>query len=154
VSPFYFAGISREWASDRWTKKAPNIGKQLLFSFLTTEPNGVVEPPHNKAMPVLIRAKDEAEQWLEAPPRGPCSCRGRRPTMSSSCCRREKGDLKPGAAMNGRVLDRCSTEGCDPDPGLPCAGVRGGQLPDCQTVPQDPRTARARIPSGQIRFLP
>ena len=37
-------------------------------SFLTTEPNGVVEPLQDKAMPVLIRTKEEAEQWLEAPP--------------------------------------------------------------------------------------
>jgi putative SOS response-associated peptidase YedK len=26
----------------------PNVGKHLLFSFLTTEPNGVVEPIHEK----------------------------------------------------------------------------------------------------------
>lgn len=65
---FYFAGIWREWEGDRGTKKMPNVGKHLLFSFLTTEPNGVVEPLHDKAMPVLIRTKDEAEQWLEAPP--------------------------------------------------------------------------------------
>ncbi len=64
---FYFAGIWREWEGDRGTKKVPNVGKHLLFSFLTTEPNGVVEPLHEKAMPVLIRTRDEAEQWLEAP---------------------------------------------------------------------------------------
>ena len=34
---------------------------------LTTSPNGVVGPIHAKAMPVLIRTKDEAEQWLEVP---------------------------------------------------------------------------------------
>jgi len=65
---FYFAGIWREWEGDRGTKKAPNVGKHLLFSFLTTEPNCIVEPFHEKAMPVLIHTKDEAEQWLEAPP--------------------------------------------------------------------------------------
>ena len=27
-----------------------------------TGPNGIVEPIHEKAMPVLIRSKDEAEQ--------------------------------------------------------------------------------------------
>lgn len=64
---FYFAGIWREWEGDRGTKKVPNVGKHLLFSFLTTEPNAVVEPIHSKAMPVLIRTKEEAEQWLEAP---------------------------------------------------------------------------------------
>jgi len=30
--------------------------------------NGIVEPLHAKAMRVLIRKKDEAEQWLEARP--------------------------------------------------------------------------------------
>lgn len=47
---------------DRGTKKAPNVGKRLLFSSLTTDANGVAEPLHEKAMPVLIRIKDEAEQ--------------------------------------------------------------------------------------------
>jgi putative SOS response-associated peptidase YedK len=46
---FYFAGIWREWEGNRGTKKMPNVGKHLLFSFLTTEPNGVVEPIHEKA---------------------------------------------------------------------------------------------------------
>jgi putative SOS response-associated peptidase YedK len=32
--------------------KAPNAGKHLLFSSLTTAPNGVVEPLHDKAMTV------------------------------------------------------------------------------------------------------
>jgi len=64
---FYFAGIWRKWEGDRGTKKVPNVGKHLLFSFLTTEPNGVVEPIHGKVMPVLIRSPEEAEQWLEAP---------------------------------------------------------------------------------------
>ena len=30
--------------------------------------SGVVEPIHEKAMLVPIRTRDEAEQWLEAPP--------------------------------------------------------------------------------------
>ncbi len=65
---FYFAGIWRKWEGDRGTKKAPKIGKYLLFSFLTTEPNGIVDLLHEKAMPVLIRTKDDAEQWREVPP--------------------------------------------------------------------------------------
>jgi len=36
--PVYFAGIWREWEGDRGTKKAPNVWKHLVFSFLTTEP--------------------------------------------------------------------------------------------------------------------
>ena len=48
-------------------EESPNVGEHLLFSFLTIEPNGVVGPLHDKAMPVLIRTNDEAEKWLEAP---------------------------------------------------------------------------------------
>jgi len=50
--PFFFAGIWREWEGDRGTKKAPNVRRHKLYSFLTTAPNGIVEPIHNKAMPV------------------------------------------------------------------------------------------------------
>jgi putative SOS response-associated peptidase YedK len=52
--PFFFAGISRQWEGDRRTKKAPNVGKHKLYSLLTTAPNGIIEPIHNKAMPVLL----------------------------------------------------------------------------------------------------
>ncbi|CAO4148235.1 hypothetical protein DHODJN_12975 [Methylorubrum extorquens] len=37
-----------------------------LFSFLTTEANGVVGPVHPKAMPVLLTTKEECSTWLEA----------------------------------------------------------------------------------------
>lgn len=65
--PFFFAGIWREWVGDRGTKAAPNVGTHLLFSFLTTEPNGVVEPIHEKAMPVILDTPEKARQWLDAP---------------------------------------------------------------------------------------
>ncbi|MBE7246974.1 MAG: SOS response-associated peptidase family protein, partial [Actinomycetospora chiangmaiensis] len=38
-----------------------------LFSFLTTEANGVVGPVHPKAMPVLLTKPEEWATWLEAP---------------------------------------------------------------------------------------
>jgi len=31
---------------------------------MTTEPNAVVEPIHEKAMPVMLMTPDEVEQWL------------------------------------------------------------------------------------------
>ncbi len=31
---------------------------------MTTEPNGVVEPIHEKAMPVMLMTPDDVEQWL------------------------------------------------------------------------------------------
>lgn len=65
--PFFVPGIWREWTGDRGTKKEPNVGTHLLFSFLTTEPNGVVEPIHEKAMPVILTTPEQVRQWLDAP---------------------------------------------------------------------------------------
>jgi hypothetical protein len=48
--PFFFAGIWRPWTGDRGTKKVPNIGDHTLFSIMTTEPNAIVEPIHEKAI--------------------------------------------------------------------------------------------------------
>jgi putative SOS response-associated peptidase YedK len=62
--PFFFAGIWREWQGDRGTKKEPNVGLHRLYAFLTTEPNGVVEPIHNKAMPVMLMTAADVERWL------------------------------------------------------------------------------------------
>jgi putative SOS response-associated peptidase YedK len=66
--PFFFAGIWREWEGDRGTKAKPNVGRHKLYSFLTTAPNGVVEPIHNKAMPVLLMTPADVERWLEGAP--------------------------------------------------------------------------------------
>jgi putative SOS response-associated peptidase YedK len=44
--PFCFAGIWRPSTGDRGTKKMPNIGDHTLFSIMTTEPNGAVQPVH------------------------------------------------------------------------------------------------------------
>jgi hypothetical protein len=34
----FFAGIWREWEGDRGTKTIPDVGKHMVFSFLTTVP--------------------------------------------------------------------------------------------------------------------
>ena len=62
--PFFFAGIWREWQGDHGTIKHPNVGLHRLYSFLTTEPNGVVEPIHNKAMPVMLMTPEDVDRWL------------------------------------------------------------------------------------------
>lgn len=38
-----------------------------LFAFLTTEPNGIVAPVHQKAMPAILTTQEEVEAWLSAP---------------------------------------------------------------------------------------
>ncbi|MGQ3300959.1 hypothetical protein [Reyranella sp.] len=37
-------------------------------TFARTESDGIVGPIHENAIPVLIRTKDAAEQWIEALP--------------------------------------------------------------------------------------
>ena len=66
--PFFFAGIWRVWQGDRGTKKAPDVGLHRLYAFLTTEPNGIVEPIHNKAMPVMLTTPADVERWLNGTP--------------------------------------------------------------------------------------
>jgi putative SOS response-associated peptidase YedK len=43
------------------------VGEHLLYSFLTSEPNGIVGPIHPKAMPVILTTTEEYEAWLSAP---------------------------------------------------------------------------------------
>jgi putative SOS response-associated peptidase YedK len=45
----------------------PNIGDHTLFSIMTTEPNAIVEPIHEKAMPVMLMTPEDVEQWLQTP---------------------------------------------------------------------------------------
>lgn len=61
---FFFAGIWRKWQGDHGTIKAPNLGLQRLFAILTTEPNGTVQPIHEKAMPVLLMTAEDVEVWM------------------------------------------------------------------------------------------
>jgi putative SOS response-associated peptidase YedK len=63
--PFFFAGIWRPWYGDRGTKKAPNVGDHRLFSIMTTEPNGIVAPFHEKAMPVMLMTPEDVARWLD-----------------------------------------------------------------------------------------
>jgi putative SOS response-associated peptidase YedK len=62
-----FAGIWRPWTGVRGTKAEPVEGEHLLYSFLTSEPNGIVGPIHPKAMPVILTTPEEYEVWLSAP---------------------------------------------------------------------------------------
>jgi putative SOS response-associated peptidase YedK len=38
-----------------------------VYGFLTTSPNGVVEPIQPKAMPVILTTDEERDVWMRAP---------------------------------------------------------------------------------------
>lgn len=59
----WFAGIYvPQWESVR--KVRDGLETLDLYGFLTTEPNGVVAPVHQKAMPVILTTQDEVDRWL------------------------------------------------------------------------------------------
>ena len=61
--PFCFAGIWRPWTGDRGTNKTSNACDHTLFSIMTTDPNGVVEPIHEQAMPVILMTAERVDAW-------------------------------------------------------------------------------------------
>jgi len=63
---FAFAGLWTPWRGVRGPKSARVEGEHELFGFLTTEANAIVAPIHPKAMPVILTAPAEVDQWLEA----------------------------------------------------------------------------------------
>jgi putative SOS response-associated peptidase YedK len=63
---FAFAGIWTEFKGDRGTKSKPVPGPHLVYGFLTTEPNAIVEPIHPKAMPVILTTDEERDVWMRA----------------------------------------------------------------------------------------
>jgi hypothetical protein len=64
---FTFAGIWTEFKGDRGTKSKPIPGPHLIYGFLTTTPNAVVEPIHPKAMPVILTTPEECGMWMRTP---------------------------------------------------------------------------------------
>src|SRR5579862_3239855 len=64
---FAFAGIWTEFKGDRGPKSKPVSGAHLVYGFLTTSPNAIVEPIHAKAMPVLLTTDEERDVWMRAP---------------------------------------------------------------------------------------
>lgn len=53
------------WQSVRKVKDG--LTTDDLYGFLTTDPNDLVKPIHEKAMPVLLLTKEETETWLRGP---------------------------------------------------------------------------------------
>ncbi len=64
---FAFGGLWTEFKGDRGTKSKPIPGPHLVYGFLTTAPNAVVEPIHPKAMPVILTTEAEHDVWMRAP---------------------------------------------------------------------------------------
>jgi putative SOS response-associated peptidase YedK len=64
---FAFAGIWTEFRGDRVTKSKPVPDPHLVYRFLRTAPNAIVEPIHPKAMPVILTADEERDIWMRAP---------------------------------------------------------------------------------------
>ncbi len=61
-----FAGIWTEFKGGRGTKSKPVPGPHLVYGFLTTSPNAIVEPIHPKAMPVILTRDEERDVWMRA----------------------------------------------------------------------------------------
>jgi putative SOS response-associated peptidase YedK len=59
--------VGTEFRGDRGTKSKPIPGPHLVYGFLTTTPNAVVEPIHPKAMPVILTTQEECDVWMRAP---------------------------------------------------------------------------------------
>ncbi len=65
--PSAFGGIWTEFRGDRGTKSKSIPGPHLVYGFLTTSPNAIVEPIHPKAMPVILTTDEEFDVWMRAP---------------------------------------------------------------------------------------
>ena len=59
-----FAGIWTHWTSVRKVREGETTND--LFAFLNTEPNALVGTYHPKAMPVILRTREEIDTWMEA----------------------------------------------------------------------------------------
>jgi putative SOS response-associated peptidase YedK len=79
---FAFAGIWTEFKGDRGTKSKPVPGPHLVYGFLTTTPNAVVEPIHPKAMPVILTTDEDGTSGCVRRGTRPRRCSGRCPMMS------------------------------------------------------------------------
>jgi putative SOS response-associated peptidase YedK len=48
------------------TDQQPVPGPHLVYGFLTTSANAIVEPIHPKAMPVILTTDEERDVWMRA----------------------------------------------------------------------------------------
>lgn len=60
----FFAGLRSSWHGIRRKDEGPQDHEVYAF---TTEPNDIVRPIHQKAMPVILRTPEKWDVWLRAP---------------------------------------------------------------------------------------
>jgi len=61
----FFAGFWTPW---KGVKKVRDGEREFeLYGFLTTTPNGIVSPIHQKAMPAILTTQEEVDLWLTGP---------------------------------------------------------------------------------------
>ncbi len=60
-----FAGLWTPWRGARTIRDG--VLDWEVYAFLTTNPNGVVAPIHEKAMPVILTTAEEIDTWMSAP---------------------------------------------------------------------------------------
>ena len=99
--PFAFAGIWTTFNGHRGPKSKPVPGPHLVYGFLTTSPNSIVEPIHPKAMPVILTTVEEWDAWMRGPscaaPTRKTKPRRDRSPISRDFCFRSR---QPGAFRN------------------------------------------------------
>lgn len=85
----FFAGVCMEWRGERLMpqpgkkRRVPTQGDWTLFSFLTTEANGIVAPVHPDAMPTVLTDPKDCLEWLAG---GEASLRLQRPLPDQQLC--------------------------------------------------------------------
>jgi putative SOS response-associated peptidase YedK len=58
---FAVAGTGPNSGASAGAKSKPMPGPHLVYAFLTTEPNTIVEPIHPKAMTVILTSDEERD---------------------------------------------------------------------------------------------
>jgi hypothetical protein len=105
---FAFAGIWTEFKGDRGTKSKPILGPHLVYGFLTTAPNAIVEPIHPKAMPVILKTDEERDVWMRAPWDEAKTLQRPLPnTMLRIVTSSEREDPPPASALNQPISIPC-----------------------------------------------